>query len=97
MPGSAPRWRTSTAAPRPRSHRPHSNSAEVTTDDGQAVQRYMRALPTLPLCTHCHGTADKLSPAVTATLKALYPADRATGYAVGEIRGAMTLLRPVPR
>jgi hypothetical protein len=70
--------------------------AEVTVEKGQAVQRYMRALPTLPLCTQCHGTADQLSPAVTARLKALYPDDRATGYQVGEIRGAMTLRRPAP-
>ena len=71
--------------------------AEVTIENGQAVQRYMRALPTMPLCTQCHGAADTLSPAVTAKLKALYPDDRATGYAVGDIRGAMTLRRPVPR
>jgi hypothetical protein len=71
--------------------------AEVTMVNGQPTQRYMRALPTMALCTQCHGTADKLSPAVTAKLKALYPEDRATGYAVGEIRGAMTLARPVPR
>ena len=71
--------------------------AEVTIESGQAVQRYMRALPTMPLCTQCHGAADKLSPAVTAKLKALYPDDRATGYVVGDIRGAMTLRRPVPR
>ncbi len=70
--------------------------AEVTLENGQPVQRYMRALPTLPLCTQCHGAADKLSPAVAARLKALYPDDRATGYAVGDIRGAMTLRRPVP-
>ncbi len=46
--------------------------------------------------TQCHGPADKLSPAVTAQLKALYPDDRATGYKVGDIRGAMTLSRPAP-
>ena len=71
--------------------------AEVTMVDGQPVQRYMRALPTIALCTQCHGAADKLSPAVTAKLKALYPDDRATGYAVGDIRGAMTLSRAAPR
>jgi len=71
--------------------------AEVTMVGGQPVQRYMRALPTLALCTQCHGAADKLSPAVTAKLKTLYPDDRATGYAVGDIRGAMTLSRAVPR
>lgn len=71
--------------------------AEVTMVNGQPTQRYMRALPTMALCTQCHGAADKLSPAVAAKLKALYPEDRATGYAVGEIRGAMTLSRAVPR
>ena len=71
--------------------------AEVTLVNGQPVQRYMRALPTLALCTQCHGTAAQLSPAVTARLKALYPDDRATGYAIGDIRGAMTLSRPAPR
>lgn len=70
--------------------------AEVVVENGQHIQRYMRALPTLELCTQCHGTADKLSPAVVARLKALYPDDRATGYKVGEIRGAMTLRRPAP-
>jgi hypothetical protein len=64
--------------------------------DGQPMQRYLRALPTVELCTQCHGPADKLSPAVTAQLKALYPDDRATGYKVGDIRGAMTLSRPAP-
>ena len=70
--------------------------AEITTVNGKVMQRYMRALPTLPLCTQCHGKPDQLSPAVTERLKALYPDDRATCYAVGEIRGAMTLMRPVP-
>ena len=67
------------------------------TKNGHAVQRYMRALPTQPSCARsCHGTADKLSPAVTAKLKALYPDDRAMGYGVGEIRGAMTLRQARP-
>lgn len=70
--------------------------AEITTLDGKVVQRYMRALPTMPPCTQCHGAADQLSPAVKARLQALYPDDRATGYAVGQIRGAMTLVRAVP-
>jgi hypothetical protein len=70
--------------------------AEVVVVEGMPVQRYLRALPTVELCTQCHGTADKLSPAVVAQLKALYPDDRATGYSVGQIRGAMTLSRPAP-
>ena len=67
--------------------------AEVVVENGQKMQRYMRALPTQALCLSCHGPAASLSPAVTAQLHALYPADKAVGYRVGEIRGAMTIQR----
>jgi hypothetical protein len=67
--------------------------AEVVVEGGQKMQRYMRALPTQPLCLSCHGDPAQLSPAVSARLKALYPDDRAVGYAVGQIRGAMTIKR----
>jgi hypothetical protein len=68
--------------------------AELVDEGGQKVQRYLRALPTQPLCLACHGDAASLSPAVSARLKELYPEDRAVGYAVGQIRGAMTIRRP---
>lgn len=68
----------------------------VTAADGRREQRYLRALPVIELCTGCHGTADRLSPAVVTQLKALYPDDRAVGYRVGDLRGAMTLRRPAP-
>ncbi len=68
--------------------------AEVVTEGGQKLQRYLRALPTQPLCLACHGAAASLSPAVIAQLRSLYPADQAVGYRVGDIRGAMTLQRP---
>jgi hypothetical protein len=65
----------------------------VQTVNGRVVQRYMRALPTRPLCTQCHGPANQLAPGVAERLKALYPADKATGYGVGQLRGAITLQR----
>ncbi len=70
--------------------------AETVEKDGRTVQRYMRALPTIDLCMNCHGTPDRVNDAVTTRLKALYPDDRAVGYRVGDIRGAMTLARPAP-
>ena len=63
-------------------------------EDGRAVYRYMRALPTQELCLGCHGTDDRLSPAVKARLAALYPDDKAVGYGLGQIRGAMTIKKP---
>lgn len=71
--------------------------AAVVEFDGQRRQRYMRALPVQPLCVQCHGPAEQLSSGVRQRLQALYPADHATGYAVGELRGAVTLSRPEPR
>lgn len=67
----------------------------VVTENGQAVRRYMRALPTQPLCIQCHGTAQQLGAGVAERLQQLYPQDHATGYTVGQIRGAMTLRQPV--
>ncbi|MBL8502405.1 MAG: DUF3365 domain-containing protein [Rhodocyclaceae bacterium] len=68
---------------------------EVVTLDGKKVYRYMKALPTQDLCLQCHGTPDRISPAVQAKLKDLYPNDKAVGYAPAEIRGAITLKKPI--
>jgi hypothetical protein len=53
----------------------------------------MRALPTQGLCLGCHGPVEQLAPGVAERLKALYPDDRAVGYSLGQLRGAMTLRR----
>jgi hypothetical protein len=68
---------------------------ELVTLDGRQVYRYMKALPTQDLCLQCHGTEDRLSPAVKAKLKELYPDDKAVGYHAAEVRGAITLKKPL--
>jgi Protein of unknown function (DUF3365) len=70
--------------------------AEVVPVDGRPTYRYLRALPTQELCVSCHGAPEKLSPAVAAKLRELYPDDRAVGYSPGQIRGAVTLKKPLP-
>jgi hypothetical protein len=57
--------------------------------------RYLRALPVQPLCTNCHGSPDGLAPGIRAKLGAQYPHDRATGYSVGQLRGGISLKRPL--
>ncbi|MBK7060224.1 MAG: DUF3365 domain-containing protein [Rubrivivax sp.] len=69
---------------------------EAVQEDGKTVWRYIHTLPTGELCLGCHGAQEQLSPAVKAKLVALYPDDRATGYRIGDIRGAMTLKKPAP-
>lgn len=68
---------------------------EVVSENGQSVYRYMKALPTQDLCLNCHGTAERLDPAVQSRLKELYPDDKAVGYGPAEIRGAITLRKPL--
>lgn len=57
--------------------------------------RYMKALPVQPLCLSCHGTAENIPDQVKARLAIDYPHDRATGYVLGQVRGAVTIKQPV--
>lgn len=69
--------------------------SEVVSIDGKPVFRYMKALPVGDVCLKCHGPAETLDPALKAKLAESYPQDRATGYAKGQIRGALTVKRPL--
>ena len=51
--------------------------------------RYMRAIPTMPMCLACHG--ENIAPEVTAAIRAHYPEDQATGFATGQLRGAFSI------
>ena len=69
--------------------------AEVVTEPAGKYFRYMKALPVQPLCLSCHGGASDVAPAVKAKLDAEYPHDKATGYSAGQVRGAITIKRPL--
>ena len=56
--------------------------------------RYMQAQVTEGICLTCHGT--DLPAAAVSTLSEYYPDDAATGYALGDVRGAISLRRPLP-
>jgi hypothetical protein len=53
--------------------------------------RFMKAQGTAPLCLTCHGS--KLTVETKTALKEFYPQDQATGYSLGEIRGAFSLTK----
>ena len=53
--------------------------------------RFMKAQGVEPICLSCHG--EKLSPPVVEALQKHYPDDMATGYSLGQIRGAFSLSR----
>lgn len=57
--------------------------------------RYMKAIPTQPQCLQCHGKPNEISTGMKTKLATEYPEDMATGYSVGEIRGAISIKRKV--
>lgn len=70
-------------------------SEVVSEANGKRYFRYMKALPVVEVCTNCHGPQAALPEALQSTLARDYPHDQATGYAVGQIRGALTVKRPL--
>ncbi len=69
--------------------------SEIVSIDGKPVFRYMKALPVGEVCLKCHGPADGLDAGLKAKLGETYPHDQATGYSQGQIRGALTVKRPL--
>lgn len=65
--------------------------SEIVVMDGKQQFRFMQAIPTGTLCLQCHGS--DISPEVSARLAELYPGDKATGYAEGDMRGAFVVTR----
>lgn len=69
---------------------------EVVTEPAGKFLRYMRVLPMQPPCMHCHGPAEQISESIRAQLAHDYPFDKATGVALGKVRGAVTYKKPLP-
>lgn len=70
-------------------------AAAIVEEPAGRSFRYLKAIPLQAGCVACHGSAEQISPAVAEKLKADYPHDRATGYKPGDIRGAISIKRPL--
>jgi hypothetical protein len=70
-----------------------SFSEKVEDDKAPAQWRMMKAIPTDKVCLSCHG--NKIAAPVQAVLDQHYPNDMATGFKLGDIRGAFTVKREV--
>ena len=67
-----------------------SEYSGVVLEDGKRVLRYMKPIRILGMCTACHGEPSRMDRAVMNVITDRYPDDRATGYAIGELRGAVS-------
>jgi hypothetical protein len=67
--------------------------AVTSNAQGKMESRYMKAIGTEPLCLTCHG--DQIAPEIMKAIKTKYPADQANGFKVGDLRGALYIVRRV--
>ncbi len=68
---------------------------EVVEEPAGRSLRFMKAIGVAPQCLVCHGPAEQIAGPVRHQLRVLYPHDRATGYRVGELRGAVSIKQPL--
>lgn len=66
---------------------------EIAETDAGREFRFMKAIPTAPVCLACHGEA--IAPPVAEKLAMLYPEDKATGFREGDLRGAFAVTKPI--
>lgn len=64
---------------------------EVELNDGGKEIRCYRPVPTMATCLACHGSPADLADEVKAALSKDYPEDEATGFAEGDLRGAIVV------
>ncbi|MDQ8208480.1 DUF3365 domain-containing protein [Coraliomargarita sp. SDUM461003] len=62
----------------------------VNHEDGLTIVHHPILLQTG--CLACHGDPASIAPEVAQKIAQLYPADTATGFAVGELRGAFRVV-----
>jgi hypothetical protein len=65
--------------------------SEIVEEQGKKYLRYLRPLIVAPLCITCHGPKENIPQEVKSILAERYPDDRATGFFVGDVRGAITV------
>lgn len=66
---------------------PASIAPATAVEDG--VARFVAPIRVAGPCLVCHGAPDSFDPALRSELAERYPDDRATGYALGDLRGAL--------
>jgi len=62
---------------------------EIAQGPDGPVARIIKPLGVEGVCVLCHGEASTMSKELAAAISERYPKDKATGYAVGDLRGAL--------
>lgn len=69
--------------------------SEIVQEPAGKSFRFMKAIAMQPGCIACHGNVEQIPVNIKTRLSEDYPHDKATGYSVGQIRGAVSIKRPI--
>ena len=69
--------------------------AEIVQEPAGKYFRFIKAIALQPGCVACHGNNEQISDNVKALLREEYPHDQAVGCSTGQIRGAVSIKRPL--
>lgn len=64
---------------------------EVVDKEGVKNVRYLKPITIQAPCLGCHGTLDQIVPEVQTMLQTKYPDDKAKGYQMDDLRGAVSI------
>lgn len=65
--------------------------AEVVSDRGARRLRYLKPIVLMQPCEMCHGRVNQIDDDVLDAIHARYPTDRAIGFEVDDLRGAISV------
>jgi hypothetical protein len=73
-----------------------SDTVFVSGAGDSLVYRYMRPIHVrIAMCLGCHGDPEQMERGVLQKIEARYPDDQATGYSLGDLRGAFSVGIPL--
>lgn len=64
---------------------------ELIEENGISKVRYVKPILVQPECLNCHGREEQISPQVKEVINKIYPDDKAKGYQMGDLRGAVSI------
>lgn len=76
-------------------NKPASEYYEVVGKGDEQTLRYMKPVIIQEMCLKCHGSESQIPDEVKKIFAVKYPKDRATGYKVGDVRGAISVRIPL--
>jgi hypothetical protein len=68
-----------------------SEYAEIVEEGDFKYLRYLKPIMVQAECLNCHGSENEIIPEVKQLINREYPDDKAIGYKIGDLRGAVSL------